>query len=460
MVFAGTTSQGQNQANKPVVLIVDDEENILKALTRSLGRIDVDIVTATSAGDALYILENTDVDLVISDMRMPGDDGAELLRQVAERSPNTLRFLLTGHSDMESTIRAINEGKIHQYLTKPWDDVKLRKLIEESLHTRLLEARNQRLQAELAAKSTQLEELNASLEKRVEDRTEELKLNARLLEHAFSDLQKSYGHVLRLASSLGALREPGAAEAAESRARMAESLAEALGLGEQDIREIRDAALLSDLGNIGLPDALLSRPLVEYDGADMQEYAQVPILAEAALMGIPGMRHSAAMLRSQFERFDGSGYPDHLVGAAIPAGARIIALVRDYTDLLRGRFTGESMTAQQARSELLRQSNQRYDPVMVDIFCEACSAFDTEDLALNEEHAKLDELEAGRVLAQDLYSEKGMILLRKGHVLTAELLQRLTHLQQWSGRDFDMVVEKQNSPDSDCEGLAETRAGS
>lgn len=439
----GNTSQVHNQVARPVVLVVDDEENILNALRRSLNRIDVDIVTATSVDDALSIMENTPVDLVISDMRMPGEDGAELLHHIAEHSPNTLRFLLTGHADMESTIRAINEGKIHRYLTKPWDDIKLRTLIEESLRTRALEMQNRHLQSELSAKSTQLEELNASLEKRVKDRTEELNLNARLLEHAFSDLQKSYGHVLRLASSLGALREPGAAEAAENRARLAESLAEVLGLSDHQIGEIRDAALLSDLGNIGLSDTLLHRSLVEYDGADMQEYARVPIWAEAVLMGIPNMRYSAAMLRSQFERFDGSGYPDHLVGDAIPVGSRIIALVRDYTDLVRGRYTGEPMAPQRARTELQRQSNQRYDPVMVDFLCKICDATEPNELGWNEEHVKLDEHAIGRILAQDLYSEKGVILLRKGYKLTTDLLPRLVHLQHWSGRDFDLVVEKQ-----------------
>ena len=379
----------------------------------------------------------------VKSVTQPGADGAELLKTVAEKSPHTLRFLLTGHSDMESTIRAINEGQIHQYLTKPWDDNKLRALIEESLHTRLLEARNQRLQTELVSKNQELEELNSSLEKRVTERTEELRLNARLLEHAFDDLQKSYGHVLRLASSLGVLREPGAAAAAELRSSMAESLAEALGFADSDIREIRDAALLADLGNIGLPDELLNKPLVEFDGADMQQYAQVPVLAEAALMGIPGMRHSAAMLRSQFERFDGSGYPDHLSGSSIPAGARIIAIVRDYTDLIRGRFTGEEIEPQQAKAELVRQSNMRYDPAILNIFCEECGAFDTENLSEDASYLGTDELEAGMVLAQDLYSEKGMILLRKGHALTSELISRLSHLQNWSGRTLDVAVEKQ-----------------
>ena len=76
-------------------------------------------------------------------------------------------------------------------------------------------------------------------------------------------------------------------------------------------------------------------------------------------------------------------------------------------------------------------------------FCEECGAFDTANLAEDASYLGTDELEEGMVLAQDLYSEKGMILLRKGHNLTAELISRLSHLEEWSGRTLDVAVEKQ-----------------
>ena len=85
----------------------------------------------------------------------------------------------------------------------------------------------------------------------------------------------------------------------------------------------------------------------------------------------------------------------------------------------------------------------RYDPAILNIFCEECGAFDTANLADDACYLGTDELEAGMVLAQDLYSEKGMILLRKGHALTSELINRLSHLQNWSGRTLDVAVEKQ-----------------
>lgn len=439
---ADTSATNSSAMDKPIVLIVDDEESILNALKRSLGRVGVEIITASTAADALYILENTDVNLIISDMRMPDMDGAELLSNVAKDSPDTIRFLLSGHSDMESTIRAINEGHIHQYLTKPWDDVELRTLIETTLHSHLLEVNNRKLSEQLIIKNKQLEDLTSSLEKKVDARTEELRLNARLIEHAFSDLQKSYGHVLRLASSLTGLRDVSTVPVGNKRAAMAQLLAEATGLGRQDVQHISDAALLADLGNIGIPDVLLNKPFIQFDGNDMNQYSQAPVLAETTLLGIPGMKNSALILRHQFERFDGSGYPDHLAGDNIPVGARVLSIVRDYTDLLRGRFTGETMTPAAAQVELINQSGLRYDPTLIDIFCENCGAFDIEGLAENEQCIEVSELLPGMVLSRDLHSERGMILLTCGHVLNSELISRLCHLETWSSRPLDIRIEK------------------
>lgn len=440
---SANAAEASNSVNeKPIVLIVDDETSILSALKRSLGKTGVEIITTNTAADALYILENTEVNLIISDMGMPDMDGADLLSKVAKESPDTIRFLLTGHSDMSSTIRAINDGQIHHYLTKPWDDVKLRELVETTLHSHLLEVENRKLSKALELKNQQLEDFATHLESKVATRTEQLRLNERLIKHAFSDLKKSYGHILRLASSLTGLRDANAVPIANKRAVMAQSLAEAAGLGPQDVKHISDAALLADLGNIGISDELLQKPFIEFDGRDMTLYAQAPLLAETTLMGIPGMKSSSLILRHQFERFDGSGYPDNLVGNKIPAGARVLSIIRDYTDLLRGRFTGKEMTVADAQSELIKQAGLRYDPVLIDIFCEQCGTFDVEGLAENECRSEASELFPGMVLSRDLYSERGVILLTKGYVLNSELITRLCHLEQWSGTQLDIRIEK------------------
>jgi len=447
MSIASATRPKTSSPSKPVILLVDDEENILHALRRSLNRMEVQVITASSGSDALYILENTEVDLMISDMRMPEMDGAELLSIVAQQSPHTVRFLLTGYSDMESTARAINDGKIHQYLTKPWDDKHLRGLIEESLHTRLLEVRNERLKTELAERNRQLQTLNHSLEEKVKSRTHEVELQARVIEHAFNDLQKSYSHVIKLASSLAGLRDPGAAAASSLRGKLATAIAMALDLSARDVRDIRDAALLADVGQISLSDELLSKPLAQYTGQDMEHYARLPEVAEAALMGIPGMALAARLVRSQFERFDGTGYPDHLAGENIPAGARIVAIVRDYCDLMRGRVTGEPLSAEQASSEILNRAASHYDPELVAIFQKVSGEYADDIAQAQADVTSVNALKPGMVLTQDLYSERGMILLTAGNELTSEFIAKLKTMEAWAAAPFRLHVTESITAD-------------
>ncbi len=104
------------------ILLVDDEPNICRALARSLKRDAYAVLTANEPAEGLAILKQHRVDLVISDHLMPNMTGIEFLTLVRDRHPDVMRLLLTGHADMETAIRAINEGQIYRFLTKPWDD--------------------------------------------------------------------------------------------------------------------------------------------------------------------------------------------------------------------------------------------------------------------------------------------------------------------------------------------------
>lgn len=120
--------------SRPVLLIVDDERLVLKALARSLRRLPCDIVQADGARAALLACEQTPPDIVISDMRMPDMDGATLLTEIRQRYPDTIRIIISGFSDSDSTRRAVDEGQIDHFVAKPWDDVELRRLLEAKIH--------------------------------------------------------------------------------------------------------------------------------------------------------------------------------------------------------------------------------------------------------------------------------------------------------------------------------------
>ena len=121
---------------KQRILIVDDEANILNSLKRLFRNQPYEIFTADSGDAALELLKNQTVDLIISDMRMPGLNGADFLAMAKEQYPLTERILLTGFSDMESTVKAINDGGIFGYLSKPWDSSEVLSLVENSLKRR------------------------------------------------------------------------------------------------------------------------------------------------------------------------------------------------------------------------------------------------------------------------------------------------------------------------------------
>ena len=124
---ADTALTVHTSAQPATLLCVDDEANILSALKRLFRPHGYRVLTALSGEQGLKLLGETGVDLVISDMRMPEMDGASFLEQVRQRWPDTMRILLTGYSDITSTIAAVNRGEIYRYIAKPWldDDVLL-----------------------------------------------------------------------------------------------------------------------------------------------------------------------------------------------------------------------------------------------------------------------------------------------------------------------------------------------
>ena len=170
------------------LLLVDDEDNILNSLRRVLRNEPYHLLTTGSGEAALDLLEQQPVDLVISDARMPGMDGATLLSEVQQRWPQCLRILLTGYADITTTVKAINEGQIYRYISKPWDDDELRLIIRQALAFQHSERERLRLEALTREQNERLQELNASLEQRVRDRTAELQQTADMLDLAYAEL--------------------------------------------------------------------------------------------------------------------------------------------------------------------------------------------------------------------------------------------------------------------------------
>lgn len=141
------------------ILLVDDEANVLSALKRALFDEPLEIVSATSAEDALEIMKEQNFKVVISDERMLGMQGSEFLSQVRASYPDSIRMMLTGHATLEAAMKAVNEGEIYRFFSKPWNDRDLIFAIRSAIEKFDLESENRRLLATVKQQSLEIKVL-------------------------------------------------------------------------------------------------------------------------------------------------------------------------------------------------------------------------------------------------------------------------------------------------------------
>lgn len=397
------------------VLCVDDEPNILAAIRRALRGSGYRVLSADGGQQALQLLAAETVHLIISDMRMPAMDGAQLLEQVRRQWPAITRILLTGQSDVGSTAAAINRGEIFRYISKPWNEDELLIAAREGLERQALLNEKARLEREVARHNDELGRLNASLEQQVLERTAQLS-------SANAKLGKNYLSSIKAFSNLIELR--GGFTAGHSRrvAELARRIAIQMGLSAVDAQAVFVAGLLHDIGHVGLSDALLACSVPRMTPEDRTHYEQHPVLGEQALMALEDMQPVATIVRSHHERHDGMGFPDGLSGEAIPIGARILAVADTYDDLQSGRLARAELAAADARMLIRRGRDTQFDPSVVDAFEELQR---TREAPPSFVELSMAQLKPGMVLARDLRSGEGMVLLAADHVLSADLIQRI-----------------------------------
>ena len=150
--------------SRRTLLLVDDEENIVAALRRLLRTEGWLVLSATSAEQALQLMARHEVDVILTDQRMPGMTGVELLRRTKELYPATIRLVLSGYTELQSITDAINEGAIYKFLAKPWDDEQLRAHLREAFALKEIAEENRRLVQEVQTANRELAELNRRLQ--------------------------------------------------------------------------------------------------------------------------------------------------------------------------------------------------------------------------------------------------------------------------------------------------------
>lgn len=430
--------------NPPVILCVDDEANILSSLKRLFRPHGYRILTAESGVAAVALLEQEPVDVVLCDMRMPGMSGAEVLEQVRLKRPEVVRILLTGYADMSSTIDAINRGEIYRYISKPWDDNEILLVVRDALERKFLQAEKLRLEALTQRQNEELKDLNASLEEKVLQRTEELRQTMLFLEDAHEKLKKSFLTSIQVFANLMELREGSMAGHSRRVADLSRSLAKKLGLAASEMQDVVVAALLHDIAKIGLPDRLLSKPFTTLTSEERAEYIKHPAKGAAALMALEQLANAARLIRAHHERFDGMGYPAGLRGDDIPLGARIIAVANDYDGLQNGRLIPKNLNAAAALKMIVEGRGKRYEPRVVDAFAELMGKTE-EETGPPEIVLSTDKLEPGMVLTRDFLSSEGLLLLARDYILDKQLIEQIRHFEESEGRVLKIHVRADKS---------------
>lgn len=411
------------------ILCVDDEANILSALRRLFRATGQRVTVAGSGQEALAVMEREPVDLVVSDMRMPGMSGAQLLAAVRARWPDTVRILLTGYADLPSTVDAVNLGQIHRYVAKPWDDEELLRVVREALERKLLLREKARLEALTLRQNEELKALNATLEAKVAARTAELREAHERLKAGFVNTVRTFSNLVELV---------GGHMAGHSRrvAEHARRMAQALQLPAAESQEVLLAALLHDIGKVGLAEALIAKPFNHLTADERHEVYKHPAKAEALLMGMEPLRGAARLIRSHHEHFDGTGFPDRLSGMAIPLGARILAVANDYDALQQGSISRRRATPQEALDFVRAARGRRYDPAVVTAFEHCLAPAQQRELGRS---IGSDELEPGMVVARDLLTREGVMLLARDYVINDNLIRQIRSFEASEG--YRLAIE-------------------
>ncbi|NQU08917.1 MAG: response regulator [Candidatus Abyssubacteria bacterium] len=405
------------------LLFVDDEQNILKSLERLFLCEDYEIVTATSGEQALERLNNGEVSLVISDQKMPGIRGVELLGRIKDVSPDTIGILLTGHADMRVAIEAINSGVVYKYIEKPWDDEQCKLAIKRALEQYDLIQKNRRLTGIIQEQNEELKYLNENLQVKISEKTEEiLQKNVRL--------KKNFIDTTRVFAGLVEMRDEYVGGHSKRVAVSSKELAKRYRLSEEENFDVEVAALLHDIGKIGLKDAaLIASNMGLYDKGNKKVQEQHAVMGQMSLLGIDGLKKVAEMIRHHHENYDGTGVPDRLKGEEIPLGSRIIAVVDTFDGLRFRRGAKKSFPEDVVHSSMRKLAGTKLDPSVVEEFLGFL-----EDLRVRGTNVKKNTmriharaLEENMVLARDIITDSNMLLIARDEKIKRSYLQKIRY---------------------------------
>lgn len=303
------------------VLFVDDEENVLKSVKRVFADRDMTFLEARSARDAMRLLGEKEVAVLVTDNRMPGMSGIDLLTCLKELSPETVKILMTGHADLTTAVEAINVGEVFRFIVKPWENEALIRTVEEGLaHYRLVKSMRSNDESTLLSLAQAIE------------------------------LKDPYtrGHCDRVAG-------------------YALMIADHLGLPEENKQQIKHGGWLHDCGKIGVPDMVLNST-GKLNDSEYVTIKQHPLWGARVARQARLPQAVINIILYHHERYDGEGYPHMLLGTMIPVEARIVTIADIFDALTSKRSYREALFWKEALGLMDAMSGHQIDPELMSIF--------------------------------------------------------------------------------------------
>ncbi|MCR4880547.1 MAG: response regulator [bacterium] len=310
------------------ILVVDDEPDNLQLVRRTLRR-HYDIITANNADEAIETLKQVnDIEMVLSDHKMPGKNGVELLHHCFEHYPDVIRILITAYSEVPILVDAINTGKIHRYIKKPWTPEELELTVEKAFEASKLSRENTRLITDFKDLfSGTISAITEALDEKDEFTSGRSK---RVCEYAIK-------------------------------------IAKEMNLSDIEISKIEVASLLHDIGMIGVPEYILNKAekLTDEEYKLIQKHVSYGL---NIIGSIKQLESVVPIIKYHHERYDGSGYPYGIKGEEIPIGARIIALADTFDALISTRVYRDPMPVDKAIELITSFAGKQLDYNVVQAF--------------------------------------------------------------------------------------------
>jgi len=349
--------------NKDVVAVqtilhVEDEESYRRAVKRVLQNClgNVNIIEATNGEEALAVLENNTVDMILLDLGMPKVDGYAFLNEY-RRDPHhrsTPVCVMTAWSDAANRRRAIELGA-DDFVGKPVDNTELETRIKSLLR--------------IGRYQKQLNQLNADLESRVEQRTQELKIALEELEEAWEESVLAQRETVMRLALAAEHKDQNTSAHLHRMSAYSVLLAEKCGWSASDVDLLADAAKMHDIGKIGIPDAILLKE-GKLTSEEFEVMRRHPSIGATILSGSNSrlLQMGEQIALTHHEHFDGTGYPGNLAGETIPEVGRIVAIADVFDALITRRPYKEAWSVEKAVRFMIEGSGKHFDPKLLNIF--------------------------------------------------------------------------------------------